>query len=75
MVEYMKVLTNVSVLKDEYIGLRIAATYSVIDDETGRIKETNKRIDFAPTSPDTESIKDLANDLMNSVQSYLNTMN
>ena len=71
----MKVVTNVSALMDEYVGLRIAVTYSVVDDETGKVKETNKHMDFAPVSPDTTEIKALATELMSVVQTYLNAMN
>ena len=40
----MKIITSVTVFNDA-VGMRMSATYSEIDDETGRIISDNKRFD------------------------------
>lgn len=40
----MKIITSVAVFNDA-IGMRLSATYSEIDDQTGRIISDNKRFD------------------------------
>lgn len=40
----MKIITSVTVFNDA-IGMRLSATYSEIDDQTGRIISDNQRFD------------------------------
>ena len=40
----MKIITSVTAFNDA-VGMRMSATYSEIDDETGRIISNNKRFD------------------------------
>ena len=40
----MKIITSVTVFNDA-VGMRMSATYSEIDDQTGRIISDNKRFD------------------------------
>ena len=40
----MKIITSVTAFNDA-VGMRMSATYSEIDDETGRIINDNKRFD------------------------------
>ena len=40
----MKIITSVTAFNDA-VGMRMSATYSEIDDETGRIISDNKRFD------------------------------
>lgn len=40
----MKVITSVTVFQDA-VGLRLSATYSEIEDDTGRIISDNQRFD------------------------------
>lgn len=44
----MKIITSVTVFNDA-IGLRMSATYSEIDDQTGRIISDNQRFDRVVT--------------------------
>lgn len=48
-----KIITSATVFNDA-VGVRLSATYSEIDDETGRIISDNKRFDRVVT--DKESI-------------------
>lgn len=56
----MKVITSVTVFNDA-VGMRMSATYSEIDDETGRVISDNNRFDRVVTD---QSIKANANALM-----------
>ena len=40
----MKIITSVTAFNDA-VGMRLSATYSEIDDQTGRIISDNKRFD------------------------------
>jgi len=40
----MKIITSVTAFQDA-VGMRMSATYSEIDDQTGRIISDNKRFD------------------------------
>lgn len=40
----MKIITSVTVFNDA-VGMRMSATYSEIDDETGRVTSDNNRFD------------------------------
>lgn len=40
----MKIITSVTVFNDA-VGMRMSATYSEVDDDTGRIISDNKRFD------------------------------
>lgn len=40
----MKIITSVTVFQDA-VGMRLSATYSEIDDETGRVISDNQRFD------------------------------
>ena len=44
----MKIITSVTVFNDA-VGMRMSATYSEVDDETGRIISDNKRFDRVVT--------------------------
>ena len=56
----MKTITSVTVFQDA-VGLRMSATYSEIDDQTGRILSDNNRYDRVITD---NSIKTDANALL-----------
>ena len=56
----MKIVTSATVFNDA-VGVRLSATYSEIDDETGRIISDNKRYDRVITD---RTIKDCAADLL-----------
>lgn len=49
----MKIITSVTAFNDA-VGMRMSATYSEIDDESGRIISDNKRFDRVVT--DNEAI-------------------
>lgn len=55
----MKIITSVTAFNDS-VGMRLSATYSEIDDNTGRITTDNKRFDRVVTNMD---IKDKIQDL------------
>lgn len=40
----MKIITSVTVFNDA-VGMRMSATYSVVDEDTGRIISDNQRFD------------------------------
>lgn len=44
----MKIITSVTVFNDA-VGMRMSATYSEIDDETGRVISDNNRFDRVVT--------------------------
>lgn len=56
----MKIITSVTVFNDA-IGTRMSATYSEIDEATGRIISDNKRFDRVVTD---DSVAKAAADLM-----------
>ena len=56
----MKIITSVTVFNDA-VGMRMSATYSEIDDQTGRIIKDNQRFDRVITD---SAIKADANALM-----------
>ena len=56
----MKIITSVTVFNDA-VGMRMSATYSEIDDATGRIISDNKRFDRVITDA---SVKTSATALM-----------
>lgn len=56
----MKIITSVTVFNDA-VGMRMSATYSEIDDQTGRIIKDNQRFDRVITD---SAIKTNANALM-----------
>ena len=56
----MKIITSVTVFNDA-VGMRMSATYSEIDDQTGRIIKDNQRFDRVVTD---SAIKTNANALM-----------
>ena len=47
----MKIITSVTVFNDA-VGMRMSATYSEIDDQTGRIISDNQRFDRVITDND-----------------------
>ena len=49
-----KIITSATVFNDA-VGVRLSATYSEIDDETGRIISDNKRFDRVITDADAKS--------------------
>ena len=56
----MRIITSVTVFNDA-VGMRMSATYSEVDDATGRVISDNNRFDRVITDKD---IKDSANALM-----------
>lgn len=59
----MKIITSVTVFNDA-VGMRMSATYSEIDDTTGRVLSDNKRFDRVITDnaikADAQSMIDYA---------------
>ena len=50
----MKIITSVTVFNDA-IGMRMSATYSEIDEATGRVISDNNRFDRVVTDADAKS--------------------
>jgi hypothetical protein len=50
----MKIITSVTAFNDA-VGMRMSATYSEIDDETGRIISDNKRFDRVITDAEANA--------------------
>ena len=51
----MKIVTSVTVFNDA-VGVRMSATYSEIDDATGRIISDNQRFDRVITDSDAMAV-------------------
>ena len=66
----MKRVTSATVFQDA-VGMRMSVTYSVIDDETGRIIEDNKRVTRVLT--DSEQIAE-AQAVIATAQAYIDTL-
>ena len=66
----MKRATSATVFQDA-VGMRMSITYSVIDDETGRIIEDNKRVTKVIT--DSEQIAE-AQAVISAAQEYIDTL-
>ena len=66
----MKVATSATVFSDA-VGIRLSVTYSVIDEESGKIIEDNKRANKVLT--DAEA-KNLANQLLSYSQTYIESL-
>lgn len=66
----MKIATSATVFSDA-VGMRLSITYSVIDDETGKIVEDNKRANRVITGSEAKTV---ANQLMEYAQSYAETI-
>ena len=66
----MKVATSATVFSDA-VGMRLSVTYSVVDDETGKIVEDNKRANKVITDV---SAKETANQLIAYAQTYVETL-
>lgn len=66
----MKVATSATVFRDA-VGMRMSITYSVIDDETGRIIEDNKRVTRVLT--DHSQIEE-AQAVITTAQEYVDTL-
>lgn len=66
----MKTVTSVTVWNDA-VGKRMSVTYSVVDEETGKIIADNKRVDRVLTG---QEIIDTANELMAFAQAFINSM-
>lgn len=49
----MKIITSVTVFNDA-VGMRMSATYSEVDDQTGRIISDNQRFDRVITANDVK---------------------
>lgn len=56
----MKIITSVTFFNDA-VGMRMSATYSEVDEETGRIIKDNQRFDRVITNTE---IKNKANDIL-----------
>ncbi len=50
----MKIITSVTVFNDA-VGMRMSATYSEIDEATGRVVSDNKRFDRVLTDADAKA--------------------
>ncbi len=50
----MKIITSVTAFQDA-VGMRMSATYSEIDDQTGRIISDNKRFDRVITDSNAKA--------------------
>ena len=63
----MKIITSATVFKDA-VGMRLSATYSEVDDGTGRITSDNNRFDRVITDADAraaaQTLLDYASDLL-----------
>jgi len=63
----MKIITSATVFKDA-VGMRLSATYSEVDDGTGRIISDNNRFDRVITDADAraaaQTLLDYASDLL-----------
>lgn len=66
----MKRVTSATVFQDA-VGMRMSVTYSVIDDETGRIIEDNKRVTRVLT--DATQIAE-AQAVIATAQAYIDTL-
>lgn len=66
----MKRVTSATAFQDT-VGMRMSATYSVVDDETGRIIEDNKRVTRVLT--DSTQIAH-AQALLTDAQAYVDTL-
>lgn len=64
----MKKLLSASIMNDKYIGIRVAVSYSVIDDATGKVIDSNSRIDF----PISDLDENIVTAFLESVDSYIN---
>lgn len=53
----MKIITSVTVFNDA-IGTRMSATYSEVDDSTGRVISDNRRFDRVVTDDNAKSAAD-----------------
>ena len=66
----MKRATSATVFQDA-VGMRMSVTYSVIDDETGRIIEDNKRVTKVLTD-NTQIVE--AQAVIATAQEYIDTL-
>lgn len=66
----MKVATSATVFSDA-VGMRLSVTYSIVDDETGKIVEDNKRANKVITDA---AGKDLARQMSDYAQAYVDTI-
>lgn len=66
----MKRVTSTTVFQDA-VGMRMSITYSVIDDQTGRIIEDNKRVTRVLT--DNTQIAE-AQTIVTTAQAYIDTL-
>lgn len=66
----MKVATSATVFSDA-VGMRLSVTYSVVDDETGKIVEDNKRANKVITDADGKA---LARQMSDYAQAYVDTI-
>ena len=61
----MKIITSVTVFNDA-VGMRMSATYSEVNDETGRVVSDNQRFDRvitdAAVKADAQALMDCARD-------------
>ena len=65
---HFRKLLSASIMNDKYIGIRVAASYSVIDDATGKVIDSNSRIDF----PISDLDENIVMAFLESVDSYIN---
>ena len=66
----MKTVTSATVFQDA-VGLRLSATYSEVDDATGKIISDNKRFDRVITDA---AARKSANALLNYAQDLIDSM-
>lgn len=66
----MKIVTSATLFSDA-VGMRLSMTYSVVDDETGKIVEDNKRANRVVTD---QTAKDHAAQILAYAQNYVDTL-
>lgn len=66
----MKVATSATVFSDS-VGTRLSVTYSVVDEQTGKIIEDNHRVNKVITDADGKA---LAQQMLQYAQNYIETL-
>lgn len=66
----MKVATSATVFSDS-VGTRLSVTYSVVDEQTGKIVEDNHRVNKVITDADGKA---LAQQMLQYAQNYIETL-
>lgn len=66
----MRVVTSVTIFTDS-VGMRMSATYSEVDEDTGKITSDNKRIDRVVTG---ETAKAAGENLIEYAQEFVGSL-